>query len=74
MRPNRQLPLLVAGALLLSTLERAVIIFELPSQTTPLFKAVVLIAVCVAASPFLRSRLDARRVRAARPRPVEVVR
>ncbi len=65
---------LIAGALLLSTLERAVIIFELPSQTTPLFKAVVLIAVCVAASPFLRSRLDARRLRAAQPRPVEVVR
>lgn len=55
---------LVVGALLLSALERAVIIFELPSQTTPLFKAVVLIAVCVAASPHLRSRL-----RTARPRP-----
>ncbi len=68
---------LVVGALLLSTLERAVIIFELPSQTTPLFKAVVLIAVCVAASPYLRGRLaERRRRRAARPdrpdRPVEV--
>ncbi|MEE6274310.1 ABC transporter permease [Georgenia wangjunii] len=54
----------VVGALILSTLERAVIIFHLPSETTPLFKAIVLIAVTVAASPFLRDRLRARRVRA----------
>ncbi|PRY14060.1 ABC transporter permease [Kineococcus rhizosphaerae] len=63
---------LVVGALLLSTLERAVIVFELPSQTTPLFKAVVLIAVCVAASPALRSRLRSRRTAPRRPAPVEV--
>lgn len=60
---------LIAGALLLSSLERAVIIFELPSQTTPLFKAIVLIAVCVAASPALRGRL---RGGFARMRPARV--
>ncbi|WP_136519948.1 ABC transporter permease [Cellulomonas telluris] len=64
---------LVVGALLLSALERAVIIFELPSQTTPLFKAVVLIAVCVAASPYLRGRLRTPRPGArGAQRPVEV--
>ncbi|WP_432457043.1 ABC transporter permease [Cellulomonas iranensis] len=52
---------LLVGAMLLSTLERAVIIFQLPSQTTPLFKAIVLIAVCVAASPTLRAMLRGRR-------------
>lgn len=63
---------LVVGALLLSTLERAVIVFELPSQTTPLFKALVLIAVCVAASPALRSRWRGRPTRTRRPVPAEV--
>ncbi|WP_052450843.1 ABC transporter permease [Actinomyces polynesiensis] len=53
----------VVGALILAALERAVIIFELPSQTTPLFKAVVLIAVCVAASPIFAERMRVRRVR-----------
>lgn len=46
----------VVGALILSALERAVVIFELPSQVTPLFKAIVLIIVCIAASPRLRLR------------------
>ena len=55
----------VVGALILSTLERAVIIFQLPSETTPLFKALVLIVVTVAASPYLRERLRVRRTRAA---------
>ncbi|QWW20172.1 ABC transporter permease [Schaalia sp. 19OD2882] len=54
----------VVGALILSALERAVVIFELPSQTTPLFKAVVLIAVCVAASPLFAERMRLRRARA----------
>lgn len=63
---------LVVGALLLSSLERAVIIFELPSQTTPLFKAIVLIAVCIAASPYLSNRLRARRARTRATTPVEV--
>ncbi len=53
----------VVGALILSALERAVVIFELPSQTTPLFKAIVLIAVCVAASPLFRERMRMRRAR-----------
>jgi ribose/xylose/arabinose/galactoside ABC-type transport system permease subunit len=54
----------VVGALILSTIERAVIIFHLPSETTPLFKAIVLIAVTVAASPRLRESMQRRRVRA----------
>ncbi len=53
----------VVGALILSALERAVVIFELPSQTTPLFKALVLIAVCIAASPLFTERMRLRRIR-----------
>lgn len=53
----------IVGALILSTLERAVIIFGFPSQTTPLFKAVVLIVVCVAASPMIRGYLRQRELR-----------
>ena len=53
----------VVGALILATLERAVIIFHLPSQTTPLFKAIVLVIVCVAASPIFRERMRLRRAR-----------
>src|SRR5690606_7637323 len=34
----------VVGALILTTIERVVIIFHIPSQTTPLFKAIVTIA------------------------------
>jgi simple sugar transport system permease protein len=58
----------VVGAFLLTTIERAVIIFHLPSQTTPLFKAVVIIAVCVAQAPVLRTVFAGRRVNRA---PVE---
>ncbi|MGC5167527.1 ABC transporter permease [Luteimicrobium sp. DT211] len=47
----------VVGALILSTLERAVVIFHLPTQVTPLFKALILIIVCVAGSERLRSRV-----------------
>ncbi|MBD7981674.1 ABC transporter permease [Oerskovia merdavium] len=50
----------VVGALLLSTLERAVVIFHISSQITPLFKALVLIVVCIAASERLRSLLASR--------------
>lgn len=53
----------VVGALILASLERAVVIFELPSQTTPLFKAIVLITVCIAASPLLGERIRIRRTR-----------
>lgn len=63
----------VVGALILSTLERAVVIFEFPSQTTPLFKAVVLIVVCVAASPVLREWFGARRRRPAPAQPTAEV-
>ncbi len=55
----------IVGALILSTLERAVIIFGFPSQTTPLFKAIVLIVVCVAASPVVRELLQQRKLRRA---------
>ncbi|MDY5601334.1 MAG: ABC transporter permease [Schaalia hyovaginalis] len=53
----------VVGALILSALERAVVIFELPSQTTPLFKAIVLIVVCVAASPLFVEKTRMRKIR-----------
>ncbi|MDR0783162.1 MAG: ABC transporter permease [Propionibacteriaceae bacterium] len=53
----------VIGALVLSTLERAVIIFRFPSQTTPLFKAVVVIVICVAQSRTLRERIARRSLR-----------
>ncbi len=58
----------VVGALILSTIERAVVIFHIPSQITPLFKAVVIIAVCVAQSPRLREYLKPRRPQ--RPRSI----
>lgn len=58
----------IVGALLLSTLERAVIIFGFPSQITPLFKAIVLITVCVAASPRIREFSRQRRNRRAAAR------
>jgi simple sugar transport system permease protein len=53
----------IVGALILSTLERAVVIFHLPTQVTPLFKALILIIVCVAGSDRLRSRMGAARPR-----------
>lgn len=55
----------VVGALILTSIERAVIIFHIPSQTTPLFKAIVIIAVCVAQSPKLRERIRTARFRSA---------
>jgi simple sugar transport system permease protein len=48
------------GALILTTLERAVIIFQIPSQTTPLFKAIAVILVCIAQSPLIREKIAAR--------------
>ncbi|GAA4841676.1 ABC transporter permease [Luteimicrobium xylanilyticum] len=63
----------VVGALILSTLERAVVIFHLPTQVTPLFKALILIIVCIAGSDRLRSRAGAaRRARRTPAVPVEV--
>ena len=52
----------VVGALILSTIERAVVIFHIPSQITPLFKAIVIIAVCVAQSPRLREMIGSVRL------------
>lgn len=62
----------VVGALILTAIERVVIIFHIPSQTTPLFKAIVIIAVCIAQSPVLLRRLDLRRLRRASRRRAEL--
>lgn len=56
---------LVVGALIVATLDRAVIIVHLPSSTKLVFNALVLVAVCVAGSPSLRRRLGEGRRRAA---------
>jgi len=58
----------VVGALILTTIERVVIIFHIPSQITPLFKAVVIIAVCIAQSPVLLEKLNLARLRRASER------
>lgn len=63
----------VVGALVLTTIERVVIIFHIPSQITPLFKAIVIIAVCIAQSPVLRERFARSRRRRAPVRRREVV-
>ena len=55
----------VVGALILTTIERVVIIFHIPSQITPLFKAVVIIAVVIAQSPVLLEKLNRERLRRA---------
>src|SRR5690606_33838776 len=55
----------VVGALILTTIERVVIIFYIPSQITPLFKAIVIIAVCIAQSPVLLEKLNRERLRRA---------
>lgn len=51
----------IVGALILTTLDRAVIIFHLPSQSKDLFKAVVVIAICIAGSERLRESVGLRR-------------
>lgn len=53
----------LVGAVILTTIERAVIIFHLPSQTAPLFKAIVVIAVVVAQSSKFRDWSQQRRMR-----------
>lgn len=67
----------VVGALILSSLERAVVIFHIASSITPLFKAIVLITVCVASSARLRELLSLRRkkpmISAPAGTPVKVV-
>ncbi|MDO5081453.1 ABC transporter permease [Buchananella hordeovulneris] len=54
----------VVGALVLTTIERAVIIFHIPTQTTPLFKALIVIAVCIAQSAAFQRWAQQRRARA----------
>ncbi|CED92155.1 ABC transporter permease [Actinomyces succiniciruminis] len=44
----------VVGALVLTAIERAVIIFHIPATATPLFKAIVVIVVVVAQAPQFR--------------------
>lgn len=53
----------LVGAVILTTIERAVIVFHLPSQTAPLFKAIVVIAVVVAQSSRFRDWAQERRLR-----------
>lgn len=62
----------VVGALILTTIERVVIIFHIPSQITPLFKAVVIIAVCIAQSPVLLAKVNLARLRRATRRRAEL--
>jgi len=62
----------VVGALILTTIERVVIIFHIPSQLTPLFKAVVIIAVCIAQSPVLLQKINMSRLRRASRRQAEI--
>ncbi|WP_444664752.1 ABC transporter permease [Cellulomonas sp. CW35] len=52
----------IVGALILTTLDRAVIIFHLPSESKDLFKAIVVIAICIAGSERLRELSGLRRV------------
>lgn len=52
----------IVGALILTTLDRAVIIFHLPSESKDLFKAIVVIAICIAGSERLREGLGLRRI------------
>ncbi|MBT0994192.1 ABC transporter permease [Cellulomonas sp. DKR-3] len=51
----------IVGALILTTLDRAVIIFHLPSESKDLFKAIVVIAICIAGSERLRDSIGLRR-------------
>jgi simple sugar transport system permease protein len=55
----------LVGVLVITTLSVTVGMMSIPPSVTPLFKAVVVIAVCLAQSPAVRERLAARRRRAA---------
>ncbi|MCL3777139.1 MULTISPECIES: ABC transporter permease [unclassified Actinomyces] len=52
----------VVGALVLTTIERAVVIFHIPATVTPLFKAIVVIVVVIAQAPQVRERLTRHRL------------
>ena len=56
------------GVFIISTLSLTVTILGISPSVTPLFKAIVVIAVCLLQSPLVRSRLAARRT----PAPVAV--
>jgi len=60
----------LVGAFIIQTLTLTVTILGIPPAVTPLFKAIVVIAVCLLQAPIVRSRLAVRRP--ARPVPVEV--
>jgi simple sugar transport system permease protein len=55
----------LVGVLVIQTLSVTVTMLGIPPSVTPLFKAVVVIAVCLAQAPAVRERLAARRRRAA---------
>jgi len=61
----------VLGALIIQTLSTTVYTIGIPPETTLVFKAVVVIAVCLIQSPAFRARLARRRAdaRAVRPAP-----
>ena len=61
----------LVGVLVIKTLVLSVTILGIPPSVTPLFKAIVVIAVVVMQAPIVRTKLAARR-RATAPVPVEV--
>ena len=60
----------LVGVLVITTLTLTVTVLGVPPSVTPLFKAVVVIAVCLLQAPVVQGRLRARR-RAAAPAAVE---
>ncbi|HEY5432063.1 MAG TPA: ABC transporter permease [Coriobacteriia bacterium] len=62
------------GVLVIQTLTLTVTILGIPPAVTPLFKAIVVIAVCLMQSPVVRTKLGSRRrVPVMAPVPAEVV-
>jgi len=62
------------GVLVIQTLTLTVTILGIPPAVTPLFKAIVVIAVCLMQSPVVRTKLGSRRrVPVIAPVPVDVV-
>jgi len=64
----------LVGVLVIQTLTLTVTILGIPPAVTPLFKAIVVIAVCLMQSPVVRTKLGSRRrVPVMAPVPAEVV-
>jgi galactofuranose transport system permease protein len=64
----------LVGVLVIQTLTLTVTILGIPPAVTPLFKAIVVIAVCLMQSPVVRTKLGSRRrVPVVAPVPAEVV-